>query len=190
MAEEFVKNFGDALVTSWPLWDSNGKARDRYPSPNELKRRVIVKYKKLPAGKDEVAVNVERQEEDLASNVKNGDLKLRDKTDGKWVLHYFTLMKDRLTWCERPDDSHADDDDHDGDGGDGTADDCKGQDELHFGESWFHGKLNLGKGARARTEELMYDFIRGYVKPVALVQCCPQFVLGGTPSNAGVGPFG
>jgi len=69
MAEIFIKELGDALVTG-PLPECSEPDRDCYPSPEQLKHRIIVKHKKLKDGSEEVACS--NNEEDVSDALKSG----------------------------------------------------------------------------------------------------------------------
>ena len=76
MAEIFIKEFGAALV-SGPLPECSEPDRDSYPSPEQLKGRIIVKHKKLMDDSGEVAVsqkviNSNNKDEDISDALKNG----------------------------------------------------------------------------------------------------------------------
>lgn len=53
MADEFVKIFGQQLVTDC-LSDCREAKRDCYPSPTQLMKKIIIKHKKLSGTSDEV----------------------------------------------------------------------------------------------------------------------------------------
>ncbi len=83
MADLFKSNFGDKLVKE-PLPDCKLES-DCYPSPEQLKRRIIIKHKKLEAGTNEVIMNSTKSEDDLCNSLHNGFLFLEDKIDGQWT---------------------------------------------------------------------------------------------------------
>jgi hypothetical protein len=56
MAECFMSNFKEKLIRE-PLPECREADRDFYPSPEQLKYKVIVKHKKLKAGSQEVLLN-------------------------------------------------------------------------------------------------------------------------------------
>jgi len=49
MATQFQEVFGDMLITA-PL----DKTEQTLPSPEKLKRKILLKHKKLPDGADEI----------------------------------------------------------------------------------------------------------------------------------------
>ena len=72
MATQFQEVFGDMLITA-PL----DKSEQSLPSPEKLKRKILLKHKKLPDGADEILGIVSNDinkthEMDIASSVKNG----------------------------------------------------------------------------------------------------------------------
>ena len=74
------------MLISAPL-DKNESA---LPSPDQLKRKILLKHKKLPDGADEILQKFEpsgtKQDFDIASSVKNGILYVRDR----WVAEILT----------------------------------------------------------------------------------------------------
>jgi phosphatidylinositol phospholipase C gamma-1 len=146
MAEQFVAVFGSMLISEPLITDET-----QYPSPNQLKGRIIIKHKKLEAGATEV-VQGHKLEDDISSSRKNGYLRIEDKLDGSWSRHYFVLTDTKLFYAEAQDqdtDEAAREEDkieeH-------TEED--GNRELHFKEPWFHGKL---KDGRLLSEKLLMD---------------------------------
>lgn len=69
MAEIFVKELGAALITT-PLPECTEPERDAYPTPEQLKYRIIIKHKKLTDGSEEVSCNI--NEEDISSAILSG----------------------------------------------------------------------------------------------------------------------
>lgn len=53
MADQFKAVFGDQLVFA-PLSECREPMRDCYPSPEQLKYRVIIKHKKLQGNSDSI----------------------------------------------------------------------------------------------------------------------------------------
>ncbi|KAI5640351.1 phosphatidylinositol-specific phospholipase c, Y domain-containing protein [Phthorimaea operculella] len=149
MASAFQDVFGEML-----LGYSNDKNETALPSPHELRRKIILKHKKLPEGAEENSFAV-RQEEgkdlDLRNSIKNGILLLEDPTDNEWYPHAFVLTENKLYYTENYSTQVETDADSDGEPEvDNTP--AVPQDELHFGECWFHGKL---AGNRQEAEELL-----------------------------------
>lgn len=147
MATAFQDVFGDMLIVQ-PMEKNEAKL----PSPHELRRKVILKHKKLPEGAEENSFAV-RQEEgrdlDLRNSTKNGILLLEDPVDRDWHPHAFVLTDNKLYYTEHYSAQEADPE-SDNEEVDNVS--VVPQDELHFGESWFHGRL---AGNRQEAEELL-----------------------------------
>uniref|UniRef100_A0A8C3LPZ5 Phosphoinositide phospholipase C n=1 Tax=Chrysolophus pictus TaxID=9089 RepID=A0A8C3LPZ5_CHRPC len=75
MAQNFKKVFGDMLLTK-PVDIS----ADGLPSPNQLKRKILIKHKKLAEGSayEELPTSVMYSENDISNSIKNGILYLED----------------------------------------------------------------------------------------------------------------
>uniref|UniRef100_A0A8C5XQ82 Phosphoinositide phospholipase C n=1 Tax=Microcebus murinus TaxID=30608 RepID=A0A8C5XQ82_MICMU len=75
MAQYFKKVLGDTLLTK-PV----DIAADGLPSPNQLKRKILIKHKKLAEGSayEEVPTSVMYSENDISNSIKNGILYLED----------------------------------------------------------------------------------------------------------------
>ncbi|XP_049885076.1 1-phosphatidylinositol 4,5-bisphosphate phosphodiesterase gamma-1 isoform X1 [Pectinophora gossypiella] len=149
MASAFQDVFGEMLLTQ-----PTEKNESSLPSPHELRRKIILKHKKLPEGAEENSFAV-RQEEgkdlDLRNSIKNGILLLEDPTDNEWYPHAFVLTENKLYYTENYSTQVETDADSDGEPDVDTS--CSvPQDELHFGECWFHGKL---AGNRQEAEDLL-----------------------------------
>lgn len=146
MAELFVTNFSPNLISEPPP-ECNEPNRNAYPSPNQLKQRIIIKHKKLTAGSDEILVSAQK-DEDLSSSLCNSFLYIEDKLDGQWTKHYFVLTTEKLSISE-PQEEETEQTEENAE----EELETKNQ-ELHFNEAWFHGKL---KGGRAAAEALLRD---------------------------------
>ncbi|XP_041986907.1 1-phosphatidylinositol 4,5-bisphosphate phosphodiesterase gamma-1 isoform X2 [Aricia agestis] len=148
MAGAFQDVFGDMLLVQ-PL----EKNETALPSPHDLRRKIILKHKKLPDGAEENSFAI-RQEEgkdlDLRHSIKNGILLLEDPVDKEWNPHAFVLTENKLYYTEHYSGQAETDAESDSDL-EGEAQSIP-QDELHFGECWFHGKL---AGNRQEAEELL-----------------------------------
>lgn len=148
MAIAFQEVFGDML-----LIQPNEKNETALPSPLDLRKKVILKHKKLPEGAEENCFAV-RQEEgrdlDLRNSIKNGILLLEDPVDKEWYPHAFVLTENKLYYTENY--TTQDETDADSDGEPEIDTSNIPQDELHFGECWFHGKL---AGNRQEAEDLL-----------------------------------
>lgn len=148
MATAFQDVFGDMLLVQ-PL----EKNETALPSPHDLRRKILLKHKKLPEGEEENSFAV-RQEEgkdlDLRTSIKNGILLLEDPVDKEWNPHAFVLTENKLYYTEHYSTQGETDTESDGEA-EGDASSVP-QDELHFAECWFHGKL---AGNRQEAEELL-----------------------------------
>ncbi|KAL4717425.1 hypothetical protein ACJJTC_000574 [Scirpophaga incertulas] len=148
MASAFQDVFGEMLLIQ--PFDKNEAI---LPSPHDLRRKIILKHKKLPDGEEENSFAI-RQEDgkdlDLRNSIKNGILLLEDPVDKEWNPHAFVLTESKLYYTENYNQGETDAD------SDGEVDSeslpSVPQDELHFGECWFHGKLT---GNRQEAEDLL-----------------------------------
>ena len=115
MASTFQEIFGDMLVSA-PL----DKHETCLPSPEKLKKRIILKHKKLPEGVDEnvarlpiassisVPGDLQAGGGDIASSVKNGILYVHE--DGEWVPHFFVLTQTNMYYSEVKQNNEQDED--------------------------------------------------------------------------------
>ncbi|XP_064641817.1 1-phosphatidylinositol 4,5-bisphosphate phosphodiesterase gamma-1-like isoform X2 [Lineus longissimus] len=153
MAKAFKEVFGDELVVE-PV----DKDAIHLPSPNQLRRKIILKHKKLPEGMDEnkFSFTEEGQENDISANcVKYGFLYLQDPINHTWHPHYFGLTETQLHYTGEANTEDAEEEEQEeGPELNGIAEDVP-NDELHFGEQWFHGRLD---GRRKRAEELLKQY--------------------------------
>ncbi|XP_042869568.1 1-phosphatidylinositol 4,5-bisphosphate phosphodiesterase gamma-1-like [Penaeus japonicus] len=161
MAEQFQKVFGDALLTA-PL-SPNEK---EMPSPEQLKRKIIIKHKKLPEGVDEATPPIGNAndsssqsgneefggEMDLCKLSFKGDrLYLRNPVDQTaWQPHFFALTQDRLHFTELQNEEPETEDQHSG----RRVPNDVSEEEWHLHEPWYHGRL---PGGRAKAEELVHQ---------------------------------
>lgn len=99
MAITMQEVFGDTLLVQ-PV-DKNETC---LPSPQALRRKIILKHKKLPDGVDETSFLIRndesRQEMDLRNTVKNGILYLEDPVDREWNPHFFVLTQQKLFYTD------------------------------------------------------------------------------------------
>ncbi|RWS31552.1 phospholipase C gamma-like protein, partial [Leptotrombidium deliense] len=151
MAAAFQEILGDLLLTQ-PI----SSEETEMPSPNQLKRKFIIKHKKLPEG-TEVAVTsktTDESEPDISNSVKNGILYLEDPIDKIWKPHFFMLTRNKMYYAEESRSSEDDDENEERQTVAQRSRDliaCPGfSDELHFGEKWFHGKLTGGRNEAAQ----------------------------------------
>ncbi|KAK1117063.1 hypothetical protein K0M31_016989 [Melipona bicolor] len=143
--------FGDMLLVQ-PV----DKNETSLPSPHALRRKIILKHKKLPDGVEETSFLVRndesRQEMDLRNTVKNGILYLEDPVDREWNPHFFVLTQQKLFYTDTFSRTQETEHDDDEEAVVRRPTDGVPNDELHFGEKWFHGKLARG---REEAEELL-----------------------------------
>lgn len=158
--------FGDMLLTQ-PC-DRN---EQHLPSPYQLRRKIILKHKKLPQFDDIAngisstgslghrsslggaggGAHGENDGENVRKVFKEGLLYFKDPVDKSWNLYQFVLTHQELIYSSEINESrngNSEDDDF------GLSSSCSlnsnmqqkqkdtsANDELHFGENWFHGKL-------------------------------------------------
>ena len=145
-------------IVRLPFRPNEFSGKDQYPSPAELEYRVIVKHKKLGTDIDSVLdSNHEEGDIDIADSLKNGYL-LVEEVDGNWTKHFFVLTDSKLVWADNQDD---DDEVEAEEEEDEVVGDEK-ENELHYGEAWFHGSLAAanGSGGRGVAQEMIYGFMR------------------------------
>lgn len=106
MAQAMLEVFGEMLLTQ-PI----DKAEAQLPSPQQLKRKIILKHKKLPengmlvvdeAGKESAVLmrGNDESELDIRNTVKNGILYLEDPVDKGWNAHFFVLTQHKLFYTD------------------------------------------------------------------------------------------
>lgn len=99
MAAAMQEVFGDMLLTQ-----SIDKNESSLPSPEILRKKIIIKHKKLPDGVDEDSFVVRnddsKQEVDLRNSIKNGILYLEDHVDRLWYPHFFVLTNQNLFYTD------------------------------------------------------------------------------------------
>ncbi|GAB6030572.1 hypothetical protein CHUAL_007434 [Chamberlinius hualienensis] len=153
MATAFQEIFGDILLTQ-PL----DREATHLPSPHQLKRKIVLKHKKLPEGTDERVVftrNEDSQDCDLSNSVKNGILLLEDQIDKEWRPHFFVLTQNKMFYTEEQSQTRCYQDEEDEPEDVPEYQEGTKNDELHFGEEWFHGKL---VGGRAKATDLLKEY--------------------------------
>ena len=169
MATQFQEVFGDMLVTA-PL----DKNEQTLPSPEKLKRKILLKHKKLPDGADEILTgivsndfNKTTHEMDIASSVKNGILYVKDNEYFEWKPHFFVLTETKMFYTEACQNENEDNEEDEEDNevtasgfmrsidpsiqAGGKSD----QTELHFSEPWFH---NIVKNGRSGAVDLIKKY--------------------------------
>ncbi|XP_048731959.1 1-phosphatidylinositol 4,5-bisphosphate phosphodiesterase gamma-1-like isoform X4 [Ostrea edulis] len=153
MAMAFRDTFGSELLME-PV-DGDFK---KLPSPEQLKRKVILKHKKLPSeGRNaelvEVRVDDVARDGDVSNSVKTGVMYLEDQIENQWHPHFFVLTPTKMYWTKET--NQGDDEEEQDDNTSTTEVGDRPQDELHFGEKWFHGKL---EGGRKTAIELLNEY--------------------------------
>ncbi|GBN48823.1 1-phosphatidylinositol 4,5-bisphosphate phosphodiesterase gamma-1 [Araneus ventricosus] len=151
MAVAFLEVLGDMLLVE-PI-ERDGT---HMPSPAQLKRRIIIKHKKPPDEHEEEII-LQRDEGidvDISNAVKNGILYLEDPVDHeKWRPHFFMLTQNKMYYTE----VQSDEDEDNEDSNTHTKEDIPNE-EIDFGEEWFHGKL---PGGYNEAEELLHQYYLG-----------------------------
>lgn len=140
MAQAMIEVFGEMLVTERIELNET-----QLPSPSKLKRRIIVKHKKLTNCDDDV--------EEVPDDVmKEGQLWLIDTIDRRWNLTQFVLGHNKLMYRSVTEDGRGEEEPE-------PVAPMRPRetvmDELHFGENWFHGKLDNG---RNEAEALLTEY--------------------------------
>ncbi|XP_025416925.1 1-phosphatidylinositol 4,5-bisphosphate phosphodiesterase gamma-1 isoform X2 [Sipha flava] len=162
MASTMIEVFGEMLLTQ-PI-DLN---EIKMPSPEQLMNKFIIKHRRLPENViGDQAVKIRHRDDSKEPNLrnakKNGVLYLEDSIEKKWRPHFFSLFGTKLYYTDRWK-MHVENEDE-GDGGELEPNDLSSinrlregipNDELHFGEYWFHGKLARG---RTEAEELLKQY--------------------------------
>ncbi|XP_040287749.1 1-phosphatidylinositol 4,5-bisphosphate phosphodiesterase gamma-1-like isoform X2 [Bufo bufo] len=149
MAYYFKKVFGDMLLTK-PV-DINA---DELPSPNQLKKKILIKHKKLVEGNlyEEVST-ASYSENDISNSIKNGILYLEDPIDHTWSPHYFVLTSNKIYYSEETSRYQSSEDEEETE-----PKEELNNNELHFSEKWFHGKLGGGRDGRHIAEKLLHEY--------------------------------
>lgn len=157
MACVFQEIFGPALLTQ-PV-ERDGKC---LPSLNQLKGKIILKHKKLPEGEGDVFTNLpddENIEWDYNNSLINGKLLLHDLIRGEWIPHFFVLTEEKLLyspWEEKESQEEEEDTFS------VTSEQNTPEQELHFAEPWFHGKIE--KVGEKDPRQISEDLLRGFKK--------------------------
>ncbi|XP_057358975.1 1-phosphatidylinositol 4,5-bisphosphate phosphodiesterase gamma-1 isoform X3 [Manis pentadactyla] len=149
MAQYFKKVLGDTLLTK-PV----DIAADGLPSPNQLKRKILIKHKKLAEGSayEEVPASVMYSENDISNSIKNGILYLEDPVNHEWYPHYFVLTSSKIYYSEETSSDQGNEDEEE------PKEQVSGSAELHSNEKWFHGKLGAGRDGRHIAERLLTEY--------------------------------
>eukprot|EP00061_Rhincodon_typus_P018316 g47438.t1 len=147
MANVFKKVFADMLLTK-PV----DITADGLPSPNQLRRKFLIKHKKLAEGSayEEVSTST-YSENDISNSIKNGILYLEDPINHEWNPHYFVLTSSKIYYSEERSGNQANEDEEE------QREPCSCTD-LHVTEKWFHGKLGAGRDGRQIAEKLLAEY--------------------------------
>uniref|UniRef100_A0A663N436 1-phosphatidylinositol 4,5-bisphosphate phosphodiesterase gamma n=1 Tax=Athene cunicularia TaxID=194338 RepID=A0A663N436_ATHCN len=148
MAQNFKKVFGDMLLTK-PVDIS----ADGLPSPNQLKRKILIKHKKLAEGSayEELPMSVMYSENDISNSIKNGILYLEDPINHEWNPHYFVLTSSKIYYSGETTSDQGNEDEEE-------QKEVSNSTELHSTEKWFHGKLGAGRDGRHIAERLLTEY--------------------------------
>jgi phosphatidylinositol phospholipase C gamma-1 len=154
MATAMQEVFGESLLVH-----PAEKNEKQLPSPHQLRRKIILKHKKLPEGQDESSflVRNEGSEMDLRSSERNGIMYLEDPVDKEWNPHFFILTQSKLFYTDSyklDQESERSEDEDDSSAFQRSKSDVPNE-ELHFSEKWFHGKLDNG---REEAEQLLKTY--------------------------------
>ncbi|XP_061404388.1 1-phosphatidylinositol 4,5-bisphosphate phosphodiesterase gamma-1-like [Lethenteron reissneri] len=143
MADIFRKVFGDMLLTR-PL-ETHG---DELPSPSQLKGKIIIKHKTID---HQLSEDHSSSEYDISDSIKNGIMYLEDPLYKEWNPHFFVLTSNCLYYSEETSLNASKDEEQE----EQAKDEGSGHEELHFSESWFHGRM---AGGRKEAERLLKKF--------------------------------
>ncbi|XP_028926855.1 1-phosphatidylinositol 4,5-bisphosphate phosphodiesterase gamma-1 isoform X2 [Ornithorhynchus anatinus] len=148
MAHYFKKVFGDMLLTK-PV----DVSADGLPAPNQLKRKILIKHKKLAEGSayEEVPTSAMYSENDISNSIKNGILYLEDPINHEWYPHYFVLTSSKIYYSEETTNDQGNEDEEE-------QKEASNSTELHSAEKWFHGKLGAGRDGRHIAERLLTEY--------------------------------
>ncbi|EPY81768.1 1-phosphatidylinositol-4,5-bisphosphate phosphodiesterase gamma-2 [Camelus ferus] len=130
----FKEVFGDLLLTK-----PTEASADQLPSPSQLREKIIIKHKKLgPRG--DVDVNMEDKKDE---HKQQGELYMWDSIDQKWTRHYCAIADAKLSFSDDIEQNVEDE----------LPPDIPPT-ELHFGEKWFHKKVEK----RTSAEKLLQEY--------------------------------
>uniref|UniRef100_H2M039 1-phosphatidylinositol 4,5-bisphosphate phosphodiesterase gamma n=1 Tax=Oryzias latipes TaxID=8090 RepID=H2M039_ORYLA len=148
MASQFKKVFGDMLLTK-----AVDMAADNLPSPNQLKRKIIIKHKKLAEGSayEEVSTSTPYSENDISNSIKNGLLYLEDPVNHEWYPHFFVLTNSKIYYSEETSSNQGNDEEEE-------HREVASSMDQHVTEKWFHGKLGAGRDGRQIAERLLTEY--------------------------------
>ncbi|NXB45692.1 PLCG1 phosphodiesterase, partial [Leucopsar rothschildi] len=134
MAQNFKKVFGDMLLTK-PVDIS----ADGLPSPNQLKRKILIKEGMIPwmgGGQFGASTGVSLPE----------FVSLQE-----WNPHYFVLTSSKIYYSGETTSDQGNEDEEE-------QKEVSNSTELHSTEKWFHGKLGAGRDGRHIAERLLTEY--------------------------------
>uniref|UniRef100_A0A8C7WB03 1-phosphatidylinositol 4,5-bisphosphate phosphodiesterase gamma n=1 Tax=Oncorhynchus mykiss TaxID=8022 RepID=A0A8C7WB03_ONCMY len=151
MATYFKKVFGEMLLTK-----AVDISADGLPSPNQLKRKILIKHKKLAEGSayEEVSTSTPYSENDISNSIKNGILFLEDPINHEWYPHFFVLTSSKIYYSEETSNNQGNEDEEEH----REVRHCKETILLWGSEKWFHGKLGAGRDGRQIAERLLSEY--------------------------------
>ena len=162
MAAVFKKEFRDLLVVDARDYPDS-HADQKYPTPEQLVYKTIIKHKKLTAGQIEINVEGRKDgDEDMSDSIKNGFLKVQE-IDGSWTKHFFVLTEEKLSYADNQDFEDEQKAEEEADEEEQIVIEDTKETELHYGEAWFHGLLTDGSpkpNGRIIAERLLRDHMR------------------------------
>ena len=164
MATAFHEVFGDMLISA-PL----DKNETELPSPEKLKRKIILKHKKLPeyaVDNNSVAeMDVTNNNFDEGNSIKRGVMRMREDEDSDdLVARMFVLTSKMIVWSDLEDDTDNNEENESFgmlnrkntvssvSSVSSSARTEGDSSELHFSEAWFHRNLPRG---RSSAEEIL-----------------------------------
>uniref|UniRef100_A0A8C1DCE7 1-phosphatidylinositol 4,5-bisphosphate phosphodiesterase gamma n=1 Tax=Cyprinus carpio carpio TaxID=630221 RepID=A0A8C1DCE7_CYPCA len=152
MATFFKKVFGEMLLTK-----AVDISADGLPSPNQLKRKILIKHKKLAEGSayEEVSSSTPYSENDISNSIKNGILYLEDPINHEWYPHFFVLTSNKIYYSEETSSNQGNEDEEEHRE---VRSNCSFHMDQHVTEKWFHGKLGAGRDGRQIAERLLSEY--------------------------------
>ncbi|TMS35784.1 hypothetical protein L596_003107 [Steinernema carpocapsae] len=160
MAQDIKEILGDMLLTS-PV----NKDEKELPSPDSLKRKIILKHKKLALDTDSMSSSYLPIDEDQDPEsdclpkdcVKRRIVLMKEEHSTEWKQYVFALTHDKLFYMFVPSGEFSKGEEVSNLGEDDDTDDTGYEirpEEMHVTEEWFHGKIDR-EVAKARLNEHM-----------------------------------
>ncbi|XP_055373041.1 1-phosphatidylinositol 4,5-bisphosphate phosphodiesterase gamma-1 [Condylostylus longicornis] len=146
MAQALIDVFGDMLLVQ--RVDRN---ETYLPSPYQLRKKIILKHKKLPEFEEGAQARSSDENENVRNVLKEGKLFFKDPCDKTWNPYKFVLTQQELIYSSEIEENRDDDFDQ---SFPRTKENLI-NDELHFGENWFHGRL---EGGRKEADDLLESY--------------------------------